>query len=440
MKKILIIGSGGREHALAWKCAQSPYVEKIYVAPGNGGTATELKTENIFIKSTDIHALAEFAQTHAIDLTLVGPETPLSAGIVDLFKEKNLLIFGPTQAAAMLESSKKFAKEFMQRNNIPTAPYATFIDAQQAKEYVFEQTKPLVIKADGLAAGKGVVIAHTDEQAYATIDDMLSHKRFGDAGGSIIIEKFLTGQEVSFIVMSDGTHSAPLATSQDHKAIFNGDKGPNTGGMGAYSPAPSVTTELHTRIMQEIITPTINGMAQEGNPYSGFLYAGLMITAEGDPKVLEFNCRLGDPEAQPLMMRLESDFIELCYAALNKKLDTFTPQWTNKHALGVVIAAGGYPGDYAKGDIIEGLEKISDKQCKVFHAGTKKIIDHYLTNGGRILCVTTLGVTLEEAQKRTYEYITNIHFNNMYYRTDIGNKATTYSSVAQDQNHYQMHT
>jgi len=422
MKKVLIVGSGGREHALAWKMAQSPEVEKIFVAPGNGGTADELKIENVNIKATDIQALADFAETNTIDLTLIGPEAPLAAGIVDLFQEKQLRCLGPSQAAAMLETSKTFAKEFMQRHNIPTAAYATFTDAQQAKEYVFEQPKPLVIKADGLAAGKGVVIAHTDQEAYTIIDDMLCHRKFGQASCSIIIEEFLTGEEVSFIVMSDGKNNIPLATSQDYKRLLDDNEGPNTGGMGAYSPAPFVTPELHNQIMNRIIEPTIEGMLKEGRPYIGFLYAGLMITPDGVPKVLEFNCRLGDPETQPILMRLESDLFTLCNATLNKELDGMKLQWSKYYALGLVLVAGGYPGTYDKGDVIEGIETIEPEYRKIFHAGTNKNKDNkYLTNGGRVLCITSKAPSLPSANQLAYQCATTIHFKNMFYRTDIGN-------------------
>lgn len=421
--KILIVGSGGREHALAWKVAQSSEVTQVLVAPGNAGTAREHKVRNVAIQGKDIEALREFALIEKVDLTIVGPEAPLEAGIVDMFTQAGLLCFGPTKAAARLESSKKFAKDFLYRYQIPTAAYAAFTDMAAAHEYLKKQKFPLVIKADGLAAGKGVIIVQNLEEALTTVDDMLNQQRFGEASQQIVIEAFLEGEEVSFIVMADGKHVLPLATSQDHKRRDNQDEGPNTGGMGAYSPAPIVSDALFETIMEQVIYPTIRGMEAEGTPYTGFLYAGLMISSEGVPNVLEFNCRLGDPETQPLLFRLESDLVQLCLAALHGKLDTVTAKWDHSPALGVVMAAGGYPDSYTAGDVINGLEIEDTDDCKVFHAGTQLMNDQVLTHGGRVLCVTAKGKTLQEAQDRAYERVRLIDWPNVYYRTDIGYRA-----------------
>ncbi len=419
---ILIIGSGGREHALAWKAAQSPDVTRIFVAPGNAGTARESKVENIDIGVTDIDHLIRFANKNNIALTIAGPEAPLVIGVVDAFTEAGLRCFGPTRAAARLEGSKRFAKEFLARHHIPTAEYASFTDLEQARAYIHSKGVPIVVKADGLAAGKGVVVAQTEQEALAAVDDMLAGNAFGDAGHCVVIEEFLSGEEASFIVMVDGEHVLPLATSQDHKPRDNGDKGPNTGGMGAYSPAPIITSQLHEHIMEQVIYPTVRGLAAEGTPYTGFLYAGLMIAADGIPKVLEYNCRFGDPETQPIMMRLKSDLVELCNRALDSQLQNITAEWDPHPALGVVMAAGGYPGNYNKGDIINGLPD-DLAELKVFHAGTKETNGKTMTNGGRVLCVTALGKTIGEAQQRAYETVGKIHWNNVYYRTDIGYRA-----------------
>jgi phosphoribosylamine--glycine ligase len=421
--KVLIVGGGGREHALAWKAAQSPRVKRVYVAPGNAGTAIEPGIENINIAAEDIDQLLAFARSNSIDLTIVGPEVPLIKGIVDRFQQAGLRIFGPTQACAQLEGSKAYSKAFLQRHHIPTAAYATFTDAEQAKQYVKQQGTPIVIKADGLAAGKGVIIAHTESEALGAIDDMLVGNRFGDAGQRIVIEEFLYGEEASFIVMADGQHVLPMASSQDHKARDDGDRGPNTGGMGAYSPAPVVDAKLHARIMHEVIEPTIRGMITDGHSYTGFLYAGVMIGPDGTPKVLEFNCRFGDPETQPIMLRLKSDLVELCLAALDGKLDQHTAEWDGRIALGVVMAAGGYPDNYDKGDVITGLTQASAPDVKVFHAGTRLEGDRVLTNGGRVLCVVGLGASAGQAQKIAYEAVHKIRWRNVYYRNDIGYRA-----------------
>lgn len=418
---VLIIGSGGREHALAWKVAQATHIERVFVAPGNAGTALEDKVENIAIGAEDISALVDFARNNDVELTIVGPEAPLVIGVVDAFIEAGLKCFGPTKGAAQLEGSKAFTKDFLARHAIPTADYQNFTEIEPAKAYVRSMGTPIVIKADGLAAGKGVIIAETFEQADSAIDDMLAGNKFGDAGHRVVVEEFLQGEEASFIVMVDGKNILPLATSQDHKARDNGDTGPNTGGMGAYSPAPVVTPEMHDRIMQQVIIPTVEGMAQEGHPYTGFLYAGVMIDAAGVPKVLEYNCRFGDPETQPIMSRLQSDLAELCLIALEGKLDTATAQWDPRAALGVVMAAGGYPDSYPKGDIISGLNNISN--AKVFHAGTAEKDGHLVTNGGRVLCVVALGDTVTKAQEATYSAVKNITWDKVYYRTDIGHRA-----------------
>ncbi len=419
---ILIIGSGGREHALAWKMAQSPEVTRVFVAPGNAGTAQEPKVENIDIGVTDTNRLVSFATRNDIALTIVGPEAPLVIGVVDAFTEAGLRCFGPVQAAAQLEGSKRFTKEFLARHKIPTAEYASFTDLEQARAYIRNKGAPIVVKADGLAAGKGVIVAQTEQEAIAATEDMLAGNAFGDAGHCVVIEEFLTGEEASFIVMVDGEHVLPLATSQDHKPRDNGDKGPNTGGMGAYSPAPVITPELHERIMEQVIYPTVRGLAAEGTPYTGFLYAGLMIAADGVPRVLEYNCRFGDPETQPIMMRLKSDLVELCDKALDGQLQHTTAEWDSRPALGVVMAAGGYPDSYNTGDTITGLPaELPD--LKVFHAGTKERNGKIVTNGGRVLCVTALGNTIAEAQQHAYEAVAKIHWNNVYYRTDIGYRA-----------------
>ena len=421
--KVLVIGNGGREHALAWKAAQSPLVTKVFVAPGNAGTALEANLENINIKATDIAGLLNFAQEQQIDLTIVGPEAPLVIGIVDSFQKAGLKIFGPSKAAAQLEGSKAFTKDFLARHNIPTAEYQNFTEIEPAIAYIRQKGAPIVIKADGLAAGKGVIVAMTLKEAEDAVRDMLAGNAFGDAGHRVVIEEFLDGEEASFIVMVDGKHVEPMATSQDHKRVGDGDTGLNTGGMGAYSPAPVVTDEVFDKVMQQIIYPTVNGMAQEGNVYVGFLYAGLMIDKQGNPKVIEFNCRFGDPETQPIMMRMQSDLIELCLAATKGKLDTIKSKWDTRPALGVVLAAGGYPGDYNTKDVILGLPTVIDKDYKIFHAGTCLENGQVCTNGGRVLCVTALGNSVLDAQKRAYEQIKNIHWHGCYYRHDIGYRA-----------------
>lgn len=418
---VLIIGSGGREHALAWKAAQSSKVDTVFVAPGNAGIALESKIKTVAIGVEDIDALIDFAKGNQVALTIVGPEAPLVIGVVDAFTEAGLKCFGPTKAAAQLEGSKAFTKDFLARHKIPTAAYQNFTEIEPAKAYVREMGTPIVIKADGLAAGKGVIIAQTVEEADAAIDDMLAGNKFGDAGHRVVIEEFLQGEEASFIVMVDGKNILPLATSQDHKARDNGDTGPNTGGMGAYSPAPVVTPEMHDRIMQQVIIPTVEGMAAEGHPYTGFLYAGVMIDANGVPKVLEYNCRFGDPETQPIMSRLQSDLAELCLAALDGKLDTTIAEWDSRAAVGVVMAAGGYPESYNKGDVIHGLDSVSG--AKVFHAGTAEKDGQIVTNGGRVLCVVALGDSVTEAQAKAYEGVKQINWDNVYYRTDIGHRA-----------------
>jgi phosphoribosylamine--glycine ligase len=418
--KLLVIGSGGREHAIAWRLAASPKVQKVYVAPGNAGTALEPGLENVAL--TSIPELIDFARRESIQLTVVGPEAPLAAGIVDEFHAAGLRIFGPVRAAARLEASKDFAKQFMQRHGIPTARYASFSRADEAKAYVAEQGAPIVIKADGLAAGKGVVVAATLAEANAAIDVMLGDRRLGDAGARVVIEEFLEGEEASFIVMADGTHALALATSQDHKRLLDGDQGPNTGGMGAYSPAPVVTPTLHARIMREIIQPAVQGMAKDGTPYVGFLYAGVMIDKAGHPKTLEFNCRLGDPETQPILMRLKSDLRELIESALAGTLDRANAEWDRRSALGIVLAAQGYPDDPKKGDPIEGLPAPAE-DCRVFHAGTRLEGRTPVTAGGRVLCVTALGDPLRAARSRAYEALQGIRFAGMQYRKDIGHRA-----------------
>lgn len=421
--KVLVIGNGGREHALAWKAAQSPLVTKVFVAPGNAGTALETNLENINIKATDIAGLLNFAQEQQIDLTIVGPEAPLVIGIVDSFQKAGLKIFGPSKAAAQLEGSKAFTKDFLARHNIPTAEYQNFTEIEPAIAYIRQKGAPIVIKADGLAAGKGVIVAMTLKEAEDAVHDMLAGNAFGDAGHRVVIEEFLDGEEASFIVMVDGEHVEPMATSQDHKRVGDGDTGLNTGGMGAYSPAPVVTDDVFTKVMEQVIYPTVNGMAQEGNVYVGFLYAGLMIDKQGNPKVIEFNCRFGDPETQPIMMRIQSDLVELCLAAVEGKLNTVKSQWDPRPALGVVLAAGGYPGDYNTKDVILGLPAEIDQDCKVFHAGTSLENGQVYTNGGRVLCVTALGNTVSDAQQYAYEQLKNIYWHGCYYRHDIGYRA-----------------
>lgn len=421
--KILIVGNGGREHALAWKAKQSAKVEKVFVAPGNAGTALESGVENVAIAVDDIASLLAFAQQEAIGLTIIGPEVPLVLGVVDSFQQAGLPCFGPSAKAAQLEGSKTFCKDFMIRHHIPTASYQSFTDQQQAITYIQQHGAPIVVKADGLAAGKGVIVAQTEAEAIAAVEDMLSGNVFGNAGHRVVIEEFLAGEEASFIVIADGKHALPMATSQDHKARDNGDKGPNTGGMGAYSPAPIVTPEIHQRVMDEVIAPTLAGMAADGLPYTGFLYAGLMISPTGDIKVLEYNCRFGDPETQPIMMRLKSDLVELCQAALAGNLDKVDSEWDERVALGVVLAAGGYPDTYQSGAIISGLPAVEDKTSKVFHAGTKQVGDDIVTAGGRVLCACALGKDIKEAQANAYLLAKPIHWNGIYYRTDIGFKA-----------------
>ncbi|AKX60218.1 phosphoribosylamine--glycine ligase [Thiopseudomonas alkaliphila] len=420
---ILIIGNGGREHALAWKAAQDQRVTKVFVAPGNAGTATEPKCENVAIDVLAIEQLADFAAANQVALTIVGPEAPLVAGVVDLFRERNLPIYGPTAKAAQLEGSKAFTKDFLARHNIPTADYANFTQVDEALAYVRKKGAPIVVKADGLAAGKGVIVAMTLQEAEDAITDMLSGNAFGDAGSRVVIEDFLDGEEASFIVMVDGENVLPMATSQDHKRVGDGDTGPNTGGMGAYSPAPVVTADVHQRVMDEIIYPTVRGMAAEGNVYTGFLYAGLMIDQSGAPKIIEYNCRFGDPETQPILLRLESSIILLIEAALAKALDKVEAQWDPRPSLGVVIAAGGYPADYRKGDVITGLEQAAQLPGKVFHAGTQLVDQQVTVNGGRVLCATALGETVAEAQANAYKLAETIHWPDSFYRKDIGYRA-----------------
>jgi phosphoribosylamine--glycine ligase len=421
--KVLVVGSGGREHALAWQAAKSTRVEKVFVAPGNAGTAGEPGVENIAISVSDLDGLLEFAREQAIDLTIVGPEDPLVNGIVDLFSAAGLACFGPGAAAAQLEGSKSFAKDFMSRHGIPTAAYGKFTEVEPAIEFIRSQGAPIVVKADGLAAGKGVIIAETTTQAEAAVLDMLAGNAFGEAGHRVVIEEFLTGEEASFIVMADGKNILPLATSQDHKAMGDGDIGPNTGGMGAYSPAPVVDHTMHCRVMDEVIRPTIEGMAADGAPFTGFLYAGLMISAGGDPKVLEYNVRFGDPETQPILMRLQSDLPQLCLAAVKGQLEQQTAHWDERACLGVVMAAGGYPGDYGKGFPINGLGHDFPHHVKVFHAGTALSDEGVVTSGGRVLCVCALGETVTEAQSEAYRACHEISWDGAYLRKDIGYRA-----------------
>ncbi len=418
--KILVIGSGGREHAIAWRLAQSPRVSRVYVAPGNAGTAREDGIANVPITATE--ELVAYARDNGIHATVVGPEGPLADGVVDAFRAAGLRIFGPSRMAAQLEASKDFAKRFMQRHEIPTAQYATFTDAKSAHAHVLKHGAPIVIKADGLAAGKGVVVAATVDEAHRAIDEMLEGNQLGDAGHRVVVEEFMEGEEASFIVMVDGKHVLPLASSQDHKRVFDGDRGPNTGGMGAYSPAPVVTPEVHHRVMSEIIDPTVRGMAAEGVPYTGFLYAGLMIGKDGAPRVVEFNCRLGDPETQPILMRLKGDFLTLVDHAIDGTLDQVEAEWDRRAALGVVIAAAGYPGEPRKGDVIEAPAS-TDPDVHTFHAGTTMRDGKVVTSGGRVLCVTALGDKVKIAAERAYEAVAKVRFDGMQYRRDIGHRA-----------------
>lgn len=420
---ILVIGSGGREHALAWKLAQPEHVETVFVAPGNAGTATEPGLVNVAIDVMDFAALAQFAESNHCALTVVGPEAPLVGGIVDYFSERSLPCFGPSKAAAQLEGSKAFTKDFLARHNIPTGAYGNFTDLDEALAYVRAQGAPIVVKADGLAAGKGVIVAETLEQAEAAITDMLSGNAFGDAGCRVVIEEFLPGEEASFIVIADGSHALPMATSQDHKRIGEGDTGPNTGGMGAYSPAPVVTAEVYERVMERIIQPTIDGMAKDGMPYTGFLYAGLMIDNEGNPRVIEFNCRFGDPETQPIMMRLKSDLDALCTAAIAGALNDTSAEWDPRPAMGVVLAAEGYPGSYPKGAVISGLNTDLGADTKVFHAGTQEQDGAIVTSGGRVLCATALGDDIVAARDAAYRACDAIHWDGVTLRRDIGWRA-----------------
>jgi len=424
---VLVIGSGGREHALAWQAAKDSKVSKVFVAPGNAGTALEPKLENVAIDVMDQDALVAFAKENSIALTIVGPEAPLVEGIVDRFQSEGLRCFGPSKGAAQLEGSKAFTKDFLERQQIPTAEYQNFTEIEPALAYLREKGAPIVVKADGLAAGKGVIVAMTLQEAEDAVQDMLAGNAFGDAGSRVVIEEFLDGEEASFIVMVDGTNVLPMATSQDHKRVGNGDTGLNTGGMGAYSPAPVVTPEIDQRIMDEVILPTVKGMAEEGNTYVGFLYAGLMIMADGTPKVIEYNCRFGDPETQPIMLRLQSSIVDLCDAALDGKLDQTTAEWDPRCAVGVVLAAGGYPGDYAKGDIISLPQQVAEG-TKVFHAGTAEKDGQVVTSGGRVLCATAMGNSVTEAQQRAYELVNQIDWNGVYYRNDIA-----YRAIAREQ-------
>ncbi|GMQ53230.1 phosphoribosylamine--glycine ligase [Halopseudomonas aestusnigri] len=419
---VLIIGSGGREHALAWKVAQDERVEKVFVAPGNAGTAIEAKCENVAIDVLELDKLVDFAKAN-VSLTIVGPEAPLVAGVVDHFRAHGLPCFGPTAGAAQLEGSKAFTKDFLARHQIPTAEYQNFTEIEPALAYLREKGAPIVIKADGLAAGKGVIVAMTLQEAEDAVRDMLAGNAFGEAGSRVVIEEFLDGEEASFIVMVDGEHVLPMATSQDHKRVGDGDTGPNTGGMGAYSPAPVVTDEVHQRVMEQVIWPTVRGMAAEGNVYTGFLYAGLMIDADGNPKVIEFNCRFGDPETQPIMLRLQSSLVTLVEAANAGTLDQVSAQWDPRCSLGVVLAAGGYPADYAKSDVISGLEEAVSDNGKVFHAGTALKDGQVVTSGGRVLCATALGETVKAAQQGAYELARQISWKGSFYRSDIGYRA-----------------
>ena len=427
---VLVIGSGGREHALAWKASQSSTVSTVFVAPGNAGTAMEPHLENVVISVADFSALADFAKNNDVGLTIVGPEQPLVDGIVDYFQSRGLAIFGPSRGASQLEGSKAFTKDFLERQQIPTAKYGNFTDVDTALEYLHQVGAPIVIKADGLAAGKGVIVAMSMAEAEDAVRDMLAGNAFGDAGSRVVIEEFLDGEEASFIVMVDGKNVLPMATSQDHKRAGNGDTGPNTGGMGAYSPAPVVDDVIYQRIMDEVIYPTVNGMAAEGNHYTGFLYAGLMIMADGTPKVIEYNCRFGDPETQPILLRLQSDLVVHCIAALEGTLDQQTTKWDPRPSIVVVLAAGGYPGSYRGGDVISGFSDLSDSPNeKVFHAGTSMSDGKVVTSGGRVLCATAIGQTVSEAQARAYEVAAKIHWDDVYLRDDIGWRA-----IAREQN------
>ncbi len=421
--KVLIVGGGGREHALAWKVAQSPRATTVFVAPGNAGTAHESKCRNVPIAAEDVDGLLDYAIRSAIDLTIVGPEAPLVLGIVDRFKAAGLRCFGPSAAAARLEGSKAFAKDFLARHGIPTAAYANFTEIGAAESYISKVGAPIVVKADGLAAGKGVIIAQSVDEALAAARDMLAGNVFGDAGHRIVVEEYLTGEEASFIVMVDGAHVLALATSQDHKRLLDGDRGPNTGGMGAYSPAPVVSPQMHARIMREVIEPTVHGMAADGHPYSGFLYAGIMITNDGTPRVLEYNCRFGDPETQPILLRLKSDLVDLVEAALDGRLNKVEASWDPRVALGVVMAAGGYPGTYRKGDAIHGLGAERAPDEKVFHAGTIQSGAEVITNGGRVLCAAALGNDVADAQRRAYALVREISWEGVQFRKDIGFRA-----------------
>lgn len=421
--KVLLVGSGGREHALAWKMAKSPKVTGVFVAPGNAGTALEPNIENVAIASDDIDALLSFALSNNVQLTVIGPEAPLVAGVVDRFTNAGLRCFGPSQLAAQLEGSKAFAKDFLARHNIPTAAYGNFTDIDEAVQYVKKVGAPIVVKADGLAAGKGVIIAQTEQEAITAIKDMLAGNAFGDAGHRVVVEEFLQGEEASFIVIADGSTSLPMASSQDHKARDNGDLGPNTGGMGAYSPAPVVTPSVHDLIMQQVINPTVQGMAAEGNHFTGFLYAGVMVSPAGEIKVLEFNVRFGDPETQPIMMRLKSDLVELLESALDSNLEQASIDWDTRASLGVVLAAGGYPDSYTKGMLISGLPVADEDDAKVFHAGTALNDADVVTTGGRVLCAVGLGDTVTAAQQKAYELTRQISWDNVYYRDDIGYRA-----------------
>ena len=427
---VLVIGSGGREHALAWKASQSSTVSTVFVAPGNAGTAMEPHLENVLISIADFTALADFAKNNDVGLTIVGPEQPLVDGIVDYFQSRGLAIFGPSRGAAQLEGSKAFTKDFLERQQIPTAKYGNFTEVDAALDYLHQVGAPIVIKADGLAAGKGVIIAMSMAEAEDAVRDMLAGNAFGDAGSRVVIEEFLDGEEASFIVMVDGKNVLAMATSQDHKRAGNGDTGPNTGGMGAYSPAPVVDDVIYQRIMDEVIYPTVNGMAAEGNDYTGFLYAGLMIMADGTSKVIEYNCRFGDPETQPILLRLQSDLVAHCMAALEGTLDQQTTKWDPRPSIGVVLAAGGYPGSYRGGDVISGFSDLSDSPNeKVFHAGTSMSDGKVVTSGGRVLCATAIGQTVSEAQARAYEVAAKIHWDDVYLRDDIGWRA-----IAREQN------
>ncbi len=428
--KVLVIGNGGREHALAWKAAQSPLTEQVFVAPGNPGTAREAKVQNVAISATDIAALVAFAQQEQIGLTIVGPEAPLVIGVVDAFRAAGLTIFGPTQAAAQLEGSKAFTKDFLARQQIPTAEYQNFTAVEPALAYLREKGAPIVVKADGLAAGKGVIVAMTLQEAEDAVRDMLSGNAFGEAGSRVVIEEFLDGEEASFIVMVDGKNVLPMATSQDHKRVGDGDTGPNTGGMGAYSPAPVVTPEIHQRVMERIIMPTVQGMAAEGNVYTGFLYAGLMIDAAGNPKVIEFNCRFGDPETQPIMLRMQSDLVELCLAACAGELDKKEARYDTRAAVGVVLAAANYPDEPQKGDVISGLDAGNNVDVKLFQAGTAEQDGQVVTAGGRVLCATALGHSVLEAQQKAYELARQVSWDGLFYRSDIG-----YRAIAREQKH-----